>query len=158
MSRNILLGIGLLTGFLFVSSFLSIYVSDLINKGDVCGCFIPVPIMILLLSSLGVFVGSFVSYFLIGKIKKEERSYKEFVSKVKKFIDKVLDMDERKVMSELIEKKEVNQSYFNKLFDGNRVKAYRIIKKLEDKGLVERVKNGKVVKIKIRKEFNWLEK
>ena len=96
--RNILLIVGIITGFIFIVAFTSLYVSDAIKHNNACGCVIPIPIMILILSSLGIFVGSIASYLFILIYGKEQKSIDESITHTLNF----LNPDQRKIIKSLI--------------------------------------------------------
>ena len=148
--RSLFLVLTILLGFIFIVSFSSIYVSDAIRNNNACGCVIPIPIMILILSSLGLFIGSLAAYILVSKHLKERKE----MSKNLEFTLKFLEQDERKIIRTLISHKgELNQSEFERLTNLHRVKVHRIIERLRSKGLIEKISNGKINKIKLYDEL-----
>ena len=148
--KNIFLALSVLLGFIFVALFSSIYVSDAIKNNNACGCVIPIPFMILILSSLGLFSGCLSFYILISKHLKEKRE----ITKNIEFTLKFLDGGERIIINELIKNKGgLNQSKFEKLTGLHKVKIHRIINRLESKGLIEKNNIGKVNTIKLCNEL-----
>jgi len=151
--RNILLLLGIFTGFVFIITFSTIYVSDAIKNNNVCGCVIPVPVMILILSSLGVFVGAITSYLFLSRlliIRADLSKQKKFSSDI---VLRLLDLDERKVVEFLIENKgSAYQSKISSLLL-DRVKAHRIVSKLNALGLVTVVKDKKSNIINLNPDF-----
>ncbi|MCK5281970.1 MAG: hypothetical protein KAK00_01045 [Nanoarchaeota archaeon] len=148
--RNVFLVLTILLGFVFIVSFSMIYVSDAIKNNNACGCVIPIPYMILMLSSLGLFIGSLSSYLLISKHLRDRGE----LDKNLEFTLNFLDNDERKIMNQLIENKgELNQSKFEKLTGLHKVKIHRILDKLKGKGLIVKETNGKANKINMKEEL-----
>jgi len=148
--RSIFLVLTIILGFIFIVLFTTMYVSDAIRNNNACGCVIPIPYMILILSSLGLFVGSLSSYLLISKHLKEK---KQMIKNIE-FTLKFLDNDERKLITELIKNKgSLNQSEFEKLTGLYRVKIHRVIEKLLLKELIQKTSNGKVNKIELYPEL-----
>ncbi len=96
--RDLFLVLTVLLGFVFLLSFSIVYVSDAIKNNNACGCVIPIPYTILILSSLGLFVGSSSSYILISKHVKE----KSKMTKDIEFTLNFLGNDERRIIKELI--------------------------------------------------------
>ncbi len=144
--KGILLVLTIILGFIFMVSFTVIYVSDAIKNNNACGCVIPIPYMIFILSSLGLFVGSLSFYILISKHLKERNETSESVKSTLKF----LENEERLIFQTLIKNKgKINQSAFEKLTGLHKVKVHRIIHKLESKGVINKTKLGKINKIEL---------
>ncbi len=149
--RDILLVIGIIAGFIFIVSFSSYYVSNVLSRGYVC--VIPIPIMILLLSSLGVFVGSLIYYLLSYKFFKEKQEYSKDVSLTLRF----LDNDERKLVSLLVDcKGTISQPELVGKTGLNKVKVSRIIKKLIERQVVIKKKVGKINRIYFHEDLEKL--
>jgi len=144
--KSIFLLIGIFTGFIFIVTFSSLYVSDAIRNNNACGCVIPIPFMILILSSLGIFVGSFSYYFIASKYTREKISVGTNVEHTLNF----LNPNERRIVKELIENKSgLKQAEFEKLTGFHKVKVHRIINKLKAKNIIVKTNQGKINKIKL---------
>ncbi|MBT3298270.1 hypothetical protein HN385_05055 [archaeon] len=149
--KAIYLGISIILGFVFTVSFLTVYVSDAINRGNACGCFIPIPYMILILSSLGLFVGFFSFYLIVSKQIKEKKSFTKDINELLNF----LESDERVIINILIKNKgKLNQSKFETESGLHRVKIHRIIEKLSLKRVIIKTKVGKINKIELNPSIN----
>ncbi len=149
-AKSLFLALSIILGFIFMVSFSILYVSDAIKNNDACGCVIPIPYMILILSSLGMFVGSISFYFLISKHLKEKKEITESIG----FTLNFLSMDERLIIKELIKNNGfLNQSNFEKGTGLHKVKVHRTIEKLESKGIVLKTNNGKINKIELCNEL-----
>ena len=148
--KNTFLALSIILGFIFIVLFSTLYVSDAIKNNNACGCVIPIPYMILLLSSLGLFVGCFVFYIWTSKYVKEKKQ----LTKNIEFTLNFLDNNERKIIKELINNKgQLKQSEFEKLTGLDRVKTHRILNKLASKGLVQKINVGNSNKIKLSEEL-----
>lgn len=148
--KDVFLLLGIVTGFIFTVTFSSLYVSDAIKNNNACGCVIPIPVMILILSSLGVFVGSLAYYFIATRYAKERKVVNKDIRLTLNF----LEPDERKVMNELIRSSEgIRQSELEKLTGFHRVKVHRILEKLIQKGVIKKEAIGKVRKIELNPEL-----
>ncbi len=146
--RDIVIAFIILTGFLFIASFTAFYVSEVLNKGHACGCVVPIPVLMLLLSSLGLFVG-FLSYFFLSQrfmyIRKKDKVNAECTLNF-------LDNEERKIVRALIKsKKALKQSELDEITGFSRVKVFRALKRLESKGIIERTDIGRTFQIKLKK-------
>ncbi|MBU1850090.1 MAG: hypothetical protein KKH40_05170 [Nanoarchaeota archaeon] len=128
----------------------TIYVSDAIKNNNACGCVVPIPYMILILSSLGLFIGSLASYILISKFSREKKAISKDIEITLKFFSP----DEQTIMRELIKNKDgLPQSIFEKETGLHRVKVHRVIEKLLSKGLIEKRTVGRTNKISLSEEL-----
>jgi len=148
--KDSFLAIGIITGFVFIVAFSSLYVSDAIKNNNACGCVIPIPFMILILSSLGIFIGSFSYYFIASKYLKERKERTKDINLTLKFLEK----DERLIVENLIKNKEgLKQSDLERLTGIHRVQIHRLVKKLLNKGIVKKEVDGKINKITLNENL-----
>lgn len=151
--RDILLVMGLLTGFIFIVTFSSVYVSDAINAGTVCGCVIPVPVMIVVLSSLGLFVGILTYYVLGIRYMRAKEKLSTDIELTLNF----LDNDERSIIKALIDNKSsLKQRKIEELTGMNKVKVHRLIKKLINKRIIHKTSDGKTNIIELEDNLSKL--
>jgi hypothetical protein len=146
--RDIVLILGSIS-FLVLVTFLSLLLAD---KFQVRGCGCPRVVshnFIWLFISLAViFVGSLLYYLFSLKIDEKEK----FIDKNMEIVYSILDKDEKNVLNKIIKNKgEIEQSLISKEYD--KIKAHRIIKKLQEKRIVEIVKEGKTNTIKLNKDL-----
>jgi len=106
--------------------------------GDICFMFLILSIL------LTAFFTSLATYILYTKFLYEKSLITAFLS--------LLPEDEKKVYQLLITRKEILQSDLSRLF-GNKVKASRIIKKLEKEGIVERIPYGNTYIIRLKGKY-----
>lgn len=135
VSREILIVMIVLSGFVLVVSGASLYTQMQISSGNACGCFIPIALFIPFLASVGLFIGMLVYSLLSPSESKEKINREDFL--------KLFDGDERKIIGELIEKGEILQSRLVKRTGLSKVKVHRVLKKLKEKGIVEKEPAGK---------------
>jgi len=148
--HDILLIIAIITCFVFIVAFCVYYVSDVINKGNACNCLIPIPLMILLLSSLGVFVGSLIYYFLSSKFSRKRKEYTKDIGITLRFLGK----EEKKIIKILIKaKRELSQSQITKEAQLNKVKVSRLIQKLMEKEIIIKREKGKINYISLHNDL-----
>ncbi len=102
--------------------------------------------ILLLAISSSLFTGSLVTYFFLEKELKTKRN-------VRKLLE-LLPEDERKIIEKLLEKDYILQSEISE--ELGKVKAHRVIKKLEERGIIERSKHGKTYIIRLKKEYKQL--
>ncbi|MBN2566765.1 MarR family transcriptional regulator [Candidatus Woesearchaeota archaeon] len=137
--KGLFLGIAVITGFIFIVVFSSLYVSDAIRNNNACGCVIPIPYMIIILSSLGLFVGS-LSYYIIGA--KHVRDMSRIGRDVKATL-RFLPPDERVVIDALISQQgSMRQSAIAATTGLDKVRVHRVIGRLESKRIVEKTDEG----------------
>jgi len=149
--RPIILIFGIITFFIFVISFTVFYTTE--NFSSTCGCKLPLWVIIVSISSLGLFVGSATYYILSNSFIREK---KEIEANLLKFLD-ILDENDKKVLMCLIENKgEISQSKLTKILESNKVKISRIVAKMEEKGLIKKEKNGMTNKLILNDELKEL--
>ena len=125
------------------------------NKLDVdkqiCGCpkvishnFVWIFIILAVL-----FVACLLYYLFSLKID----SQKGMISRNMEILYTILDEDEKKVIKKLVDNNgELPQNDISKMF-GDKIRAHRVIKKLEDKKIIDIHKNGKGNSIKLKSEL-----
>ncbi|MFP4403391.1 MAG: helix-turn-helix transcriptional regulator [Nanoarchaeota archaeon] len=129
----------ILMAFIFLVSFISYYIKENILIEDGCGCSVSMPLIIISLSTLGVFVGSITFFFLNKLMIKEKKEIKQNIMKTLDFFDK----DEKKILIEIIKNKgNISQSLLVKNSNLDKVKVFRILSKLEEKNFIKKEKNG----------------
>jgi len=149
-SRSFFLALSIILGFVFIVLFSSIYVSDAIKNNNACGCVIPIPYMILILSSLGLFTGSIAFYLIISQHIKEKKTMTKNLS----FTLKFLETHERLIIKELIKHKgRISQSQLQTITRLHRVKIHRILEKLLAKGIIKKSSKGQTNVIQLAEEL-----
>ncbi len=136
MLKKLMVTTVLIAGFLFTVSLVSLYLQFQLYTYGICP--IPIPVLVPTFASLGVFVGSLVYYFMIGRIEKGKAEKEEMLKLFLEF----LESDERKVLEELIrERGVVTQARLSRML--GKVRAWRTAEKLRSKGIVEKRARGK---------------
>lgn len=140
--RYVFLIFGILTFFVFIISFTIFYTTE--NFSSACGCKLPLWVIIVSISSLGLFVGLITYYILNTNFAKEKVRIEKNLIKV---LD-ILDKEDNKILNLLIENKgEINQSSLSKSLSFGKVKMSRVISRMERKGIIRKKKNGMTNKI-----------
>ncbi len=148
MTRNIVIVVMLITGFIFVVSFSTLYAQTNIIGGTAYTCTLPIPVLIPTLSSLGILVGSFVYYMMVPKLSESEKR----VTENTRILLDMLKVDEKKIIEKLVENNgEISQSKLSSLF--GKVKTFRIIQTLIRREIVIKESYGKTNKIKLNDKF-----
>ena len=139
-----------------VVSFLSIYVYQQLYSAGLCGlnalCILGIPLyyFIPLIAITGFVAGLLMFYMVQEKQKEIQVCKKEEIQKTDELLEKILTAKENTIISLLKEKGELSQSKITKELGLSRVDTFRTIKKLQEKELVEKNKQGKAVKIKLK--------
>jgi len=134
MEKRLLIGIILLMGFVLSVSAASMYAQSHILQGTACGCQFPIELLIPLLSSGGLLVGSLVYYFMSSHVKS---------GKDLKLLLGLVDFDERTILLELI--KAGGSMPQSRLVDAtgfNKVKVSRLVAELGNKEVVKKTTSG----------------
>jgi len=150
LKDNILI-ISVITFFLFCVTFITFYTKE--NFNPVCGCRIPIWVIIISVASFGMFTGSLVYYLLNKSVIKEKKDIKKDIYKTLNFLDK----EERKILEFIINNSgKVYQSSISKNLNIDKVKTSRLINELEKKGLIEKEKSGMTNWIELDRELKEL--
>ncbi len=152
--KNMLLVIMIIAVFIFIVSLASLYTQREISCGRATTCTIPLPFLIPITASMGLFVGTFVFYFMESKIEKQDVK----ISESSDVISRLLSADERKLINILAENNELTQSKLTSLSKMPRLKVFRTIEKLKQKDLIEKKEKGKLRIIKLKDDFKNLAK
>ncbi|MFH1506543.1 MAG: hypothetical protein ABIE94_06175 [archaeon] len=151
--RTWLLAIGIIMIFVFIVSLVTLYIQNEIAAGNACSCMIPVPMMLLILASLGVVVGSFTSYYMMKRFMQEKKEYVHNIDSTLQF----LDSEERGLVKTIIAHKGIiKQALLNKESKMDKVKIHRVLKRLEGKGIVVKERDGKINIIKLEDKLKEL--
>lgn len=145
---NVMLALGLLMGFVFIVSVSIYFIQE--TMMPTCACRYSIPIIISVLTSLGVFIGVLTYYFLSKSFIKEKE--KIFVN-AEKTLD-FLNPEEKKIILCLIDKKgECSQSLLAKITGIDSVKLHRRLLNLESKQIVNKKKNGMTNMLYLNEEY-----
>ncbi len=99
---------------------------------------------------LSFFTSTFTYTFMSDKVEKKENLVKNNMELVMKF----LSQDERKVVERLLnEEGGVTQSEITRLFNENKLKSHRVVKKLISKEIVSSQRFGKTNLLKLNSDI-----
>lgn len=147
-TRDLILLIGG-ASFLVLVTLLSLLLADRFQVRG-CGCPRVVShnfVVVFIILSV-IFVSSLLYYLFSLKINEKQK----IIVKNIEILYSILDKDEKKVIQKLIDNQgSVGQSQISKMYD--KIKAHRIIKKLESKNMINVIKKGKTNKIELKKEL-----
>ncbi len=138
--KAILLPVALIISFVVLIVLALTYIAQEYSPLYECGCAYTLPVIIVLLSGTGIIVGILTYYFIAGKYSKEKKEIKSNV----KSLYSLMDKDEREVIECLVSSKgKISQSYLDKYTKMDRVKIFRLLARMENKGVIRKEKNGK---------------
>jgi uncharacterized membrane protein len=146
--RDIILFVGA-TSFIVLVLLLSLLLADKFQVHS-CGCpkVVSHNFIFLFISLAIIFVGSLLYYLFSQKINEKER----LIENNFEVLYSIFDESEKEVFDLLLKNLgEIEQSEISKNYD--KIKAHRIIKKLEEKRIVEVIKEGKTNRIKLNKDL-----
>ena len=132
--------------FIFTVSLASLYTQRVISCGEAQTCTIPIPFLIPITASAGLFIGTLVYYLMAGRIAKKESN----IEKCSELIEKLFSKEERAVLKVLTNHKQLSQARLTALTGLPRLRIFRIVGKLKEKGLVEKQEQGKARIIKLK--------
>ncbi len=140
--KDVAMIVGLITGFIAMISIAVFYVYNLLHSGDFCSCTEQIPLIIIMVASAGIFVGSLTYYFLIDRVIGKINQ-KKGAKLALKTLAKLLEGDEKRVFEIIVDAKKLRQTDIVKKSGLSRVKVTRILQKFEMKGIIKRTSNGK---------------
>jgi hypothetical protein len=95
-----------------------------------------------------IFIGCLLYYLFTSKIEDKNKVIKQNF----KILYSILDVQEKELLNKLIENDgNVEQSELSEVY--GKIKAHRLIKKLEEKNIVNVIKRGKTNQVELKKEL-----
>jgi len=144
--KKIIVGSMMIAIFILIVSMSSWYVWNEMYFGDVCSCAIPLPVLLPLLATTGMLVGTLVYYIFSPKFERKPVD--------REAVLRMLSGSERKIINELIENKyEISQARIGHITGMTKVSVFRSLEKLRRKGIIEKQKNGKTNTIKLNEQI-----
>jgi predicted transcriptional regulator len=144
-SKKIMAGALVIAIFTLMVSLITWYIQGLIYAGNVCSCFIPLPIFIPLIGSIGLLIGILVYYLFSPKFERKID---------KKIILGLFDGPGADILNCLIENNsEASQSHIVKKTGISKVRVHRTLEKLKKSGIIEKKSDGKTNHIILKKEI-----
>jgi len=147
--RDILLSVGIIMGFVFLVTVAIFFIRErwLVHT---CSCTYSIPFILVALSSLGIFVGVLIYYFLEGRIQKTMHSLEHNAHAALRIVDN----DERKIIEALIRHDgALLQSRLDKETGLTRLQAWRTLERLEKKNVIIKERTGKTNNVRLSKEL-----
>ena len=136
IERKIITGVLILSIFVFIVAFSSLYVQTQIETGNVCGCLIPLPLFIPFLAAVGMFIGTLIFHLFSPSMKKEKINKEPLMM--------LLDVNEREVVKKIIENKgKISQARLVNETNLSKVQVFRALEKMKSKNIVAKNPKGK---------------
>ena len=132
--------------FVFAVSLVSLYTQRVIACGEAQTCTIPIPFLIPIVASAGLFIGTLVYYLMAGRIVKKDIN----LGKCSNLIEKLFSQEEKAILKIFTNHKELSQAKIATLTGMPRLKVFRTVEKLKEKGLIEKQEQGKARIIKLK--------
>jgi len=147
MKRKLIIFGILVSTFVFSVTFATLYAQTHIIEGTACSCTLPIPLLIPMFSSFGILVGLISFYLLLPSIEKSKEEAKNWIE--------LLDPIEREVIKMIINSEgKITQAKISK--EIGKVKAFRVLERLKERGIIEKIKERKTNIIKISDKFEFL--
>ena len=145
--RDLILIIGCIS-FIILVVLLSLLLADRFQVRG-CGCpkVVSQNFIWFFISLAFIFASSLLYYLFSLKIDEKEK----IILKNIEILNTILDKDEKKVLEKIAKTGELEQKEISDIFD--KIKAHRVLKKLEEKGIIEIQRKGKTNTIKLNKEL-----
>ena len=147
-NKQLLITVMIIAIFIFIVSFAALYTQRQISCGAAQTCTIPIPFLIPITSSIGLFIGTLVYYLMRGKLLKKESD----IGCCNLLLKKVLTKEALDILSIIAREKEISQAKISSLTGIPRLKIFRTIEKLKDKNLIEKQEKGKIRLIKLKED------
>jgi DNA-binding MarR family transcriptional regulator len=153
-NRKFLLMIAMIIGaFVLIVSLASLYTQDVISCGRESSCAIPLPFLIPIIASVSLLVGSFIGYLMVGKLSRKEHDLKGYAEMMRR----IFSDEEYKILNAVAGSKEISQAGLAQKTGLSRLKVFRTLEKLKEKGLIEKEeKDGKMRMIRMNENYREL--
>ncbi len=152
-SKSLLIIFMIIAGFVLIVSLASLYTQRVVSCGEAQTCTIPLPFLIPIIASVSLFVGSLMGYFMVGKLLKKEKNLKNYSG----FIEKLFNQEEYEILKLISKNNEISQAKIVQTTKLPRLKVFRIIEKLKERGIIEKQeRNGKLRMIKMNEDLKEL--
>ncbi|MCX6815013.1 MAG: helix-turn-helix domain-containing protein [Candidatus Aenigmarchaeota archaeon] len=140
--KKFLTGMLVLTIFILAVALSSLYVQMQVSSGNACGCAIPLYLFVPLIGSMGLFIGVLAYYLLSPKFEKPPVDKKQLLA--------FFERNESIVMKVILENKgEVSQAEIVRQTGLPKVKVFRILHSLKNKGIITKERQKKINMVKL---------
>ena len=138
-TKYLMISMMIIAIFVLVVSIASLYTEKMITCGRAQACLIPISFLIPIVGSIGLFIGTLVYYLMSGKIERKTINLED----CSKIVEKLLSDEERKVLKILASYDKISQARIAKMIGLSRLKVFRIVERLKEKGILEKENEGK---------------
>ncbi len=145
--------IGIIAGFALIVFYSITYLNNKVLCDLDCRIQNETSLIVVLLSLFGMFIGSLTYYFISEKYEKKIVKIRRDAGVILKFLDK----EEKLIINSLLKHKgKTTQSDISKDTNLSRVKIFRSLRKLENRGIIIKMPYGMTNIIEIEKELKDL--
>lgn len=145
--------IGIIAGFALIVFYSITYLNNKVLCDLDCRIQNETSLIVVLLSLFGMFIGSLTYYFISEKYEKKIVKIHRDAGVILKFLDK----EEKLIINSLLKHKgKTTQSDISKDTNLSRVKIFRSLRKLENRGIIIKMPYGMTNIIEIEKELKDL--
>jgi len=141
VGRRVIQTMLVLSIFTFIVAVTSLYVQ--MQMQNLGACTIPLPLFIPFIACLGLFIGTLI-YSLMAPVKVKGIDVDA--------ICKLLEADEAKVIRAILTHEDLTQARLARITNLNKVRVFRILQRLERRGVIKKVRKGKTNKILLSEE------
>ncbi len=146
--KKIVLGALIVVIFVLIVSITSWYVQIMIDTGSICSCAIPLPILVPVLASIGLLIGT-VLYYLFSPV-----SGKCIGRGQRDAILNLLNETEKKIMYSIITNRgELSQAGIVNVTGLPKVKVFRALERLRARGIISKENMGKTNRVMLSEEL-----
>ena len=147
--RKFLTGMLIITVFILIVALAALYVQMQVSSGNACSCEIPLYVLVPIIGAMGLFIGVLSYYLLSPKFEKP------LVDK-SRLLD-FLGKDEATIMRVILENRgEISQAEIVKQTGLQKVKVFRVLHSLQNRGIVSKEQNRKVKMVRLSQEIRNL--
>ncbi len=144
--KKLIIVVMIISIFVFVVGFSSLYVQIQIENGNVCGCLIPITLFIPFLASVGLFIGTMIYYLLTPRAEAKKIDRNMMLG--------FFGQDERMVLKLIFDGRgEAIQSDIVSGTGLSKVKVFRILERLMKKGIISKDHHGKTNRITLNEDI-----
>ena len=135
--KKFLTGMLVITVFILIVALAALYVQMQVSSGNACNCEIPLYVLVPIIGAMGLFIGVLSYYLLSPKFEKPPVDKSRLLA--------FLGKDEASVIKVILDNKgEVPQAEIVRKTGLPKVKVFRVLHSLKNRGIVTKEQNKKV--------------
>ncbi|MBN2042412.1 MAG: hypothetical protein JW754_01250 [Candidatus Aenigmarchaeota archaeon] len=148
-SKKIITATMVISIFILALSIISWYIQLLLDAGTICSCAIPLPILIPVIASMGLLIGTFIYYLFTPSPECKVMD--------KNLLRILFSGEEAVIMEKLTESNgNLTQARLVNSTGIPKVRVFRALERMKSKGIIEKEPQGKTNMIRINPEIGKL--